>query len=265
MIFLKFGGSLITDKNQPQTPRPEVLRLLAQQIAEATQANPNMRLLLGHGSGSFGHNVADKFNTQFGASTQKEWRGFAEVWTVANRLNRMVVDSLIETGLSVLSLPPSASVISAGKNIVKMAVEPIRSAIDAGLIPVIQGDVVFDRQQGSTIVSTEQVFEFLAPHLKPSLVLLAGIEAGVYQDYPACKQVIPHITEANIQEFSIAASAATDVTGGMAVKVQQALSFCRLVQDLEVRIFSGEGVGTIRDALDGAPVGTLVSSISKSV
>ena len=259
MIFLKLGGSLITNKNQPQTPRPEVIRRLAKEIAEATQAKPNMRLLLGHGSGSFGHNVADKFKTQFGASTQDEWHGFAEVWTVANRLNRMVVDALVEAGLPVLSIPPSASVICEGKNIEKMAVEPICSTIDAGLIALVQGDVAFDRQQGATIVSTEQVFEFLAPYLTPSLVLLAGIEKGVYQDYPACEKVIPHITEANCEEFSIAISAATDVTGGMAAKVQQALSFCRLVQDLEVRIFSGEGVGTIRDALNGAPVGTLVS------
>jgi isopentenyl phosphate kinase len=263
MIFLKLGGSLITDKNQPRTPRLDVIRRIASDITKAFQSTPNMKLLLGHGSGSFGHFVADQFGTQLGASSEEEWYGFAQVWAAANQLNRMVVDSLLETGLPVLSFPPSASVISRNNSIEKLAIEPIRHALDAGLIPIVQGDVAFDRKQGSTIVSTEQIFEYLAPTLKPNLVLLAGIEAGVYGDYPTCEKIIKHITEANSQDFSIEASAAPDVTGGMATKVQQALTLCKLVENLEVRIFSGEGMGTIREALNGATVGTLLTSISK--
>ena len=264
MIFLKLGGSLITDKKQPQTPRLDVIHRIASEIAEAFQSTPNMRLLLGHGSGSFGHFVADKFGTQLGASSQEEWHGFAQVWAAANQLNRMVVDSLLNIGLPVVSFPPSASAISRNNAIEKLAIEPIRYTLDAGLIPIVQGDVAFDIKQGSTIISTEQVFEYLASTLKPHLVLLAGIEAGVYQDYPTCEKIIDHITEANSQDFSIEASAAPDVTGGMATKVQQALSLCRLVEDLEVRIFSGERMGTIRQALHGTAVGTLLTSISKS-
>jgi isopentenyl phosphate kinase len=259
MIFLKLGGSLITDKNKPQTPRPEVIHRLASEISAAYRKTPTMQLLLGHGSGSFGHSMADKHQTHLGASTQGEWLGFADVWRVANQLNRMVIDELHTVGLPVISFPPSSSAISANKDIVEMSVEPILRAFDAGLIPVVQGDVAFDRQQGSSIISTEQVFEFLAPHLNPTLILLAGIEAGVYRDFSAPEQIVPHISEKNSQELNVSDSYATDVTGGMAAKVQQALAFCKIVPKVEVRIFSGEHDGAVEEALVGTPHGTLVS------
>jgi isopentenyl phosphate kinase len=260
MIFLKLGGSLITDKNQPNTARREVIQRLADEIVQAYEANPNLKLLVGHGSGSFGHHAAKKYQTQKGASTAEDWHGFAEVWTVANRLNRIVVDSFLQAGLHVVSFPPSASVICEDNQIQQIAIEPLKYAIDVGLIPILQGDVAFDRKQGSTIVSTEQVFEFLVPDLKPSKVLLVGIEEGVYQDYPTCETLIPHIHEGNIDQFSITTSSAPDVTGGMTAKVQQAMSMCRLAKGLEVRIFSGERTGILEAAINGKPMGTLISS-----
>jgi isopentenyl phosphate kinase len=262
MIFLKLGGSLITKKEQPQTPRLEVISRLAHEIADVIHTHPGFRLLLGHGSGSFGHLIADQYQTHLGASSEKDWRGFAQVWTVANQLNRLVVDALLEEGLPILSMPPSASVISERGKIHKMTVEPIVNAIEVGLIPIVQGDVAFDREQGSSIISTEEVFTYLAPHLKPSLILLAGIEKGVLRDYPKTEEVIPLITEENIDDVAISPATGTDVTGGMQGKVHQALTLCQLVPDLEIRIFSGNEIGAVREALMGAPVGTLIKATS---
>ena len=262
MIFLKLGGSLITKKDQPQTARLEVISRLAQEIADVMRPHPELRLLLGHGSGSFGHLVADRYQTHEGASSKEEWRGFAQVWAVANQLNRLVVDAFLEKGLPILSMPPSASVISHKGKIQAMAIEPILHALKVGLIPLVQGDVAFDQEQGSSIISTEEVFAFLAPHLKPSLILLAGIEPGVYKNYPETDEVLSCITEENIHNLHISSASGTDVTGGMKDKVDQALSISRKVQDLEIRIFSGNEIGTVREALTGAPVGTLIKSSS---
>jgi isopentenyl phosphate kinase len=261
VIFLKLGGSLITDKAALQTPRLEVISRIAEEIKGAYEAIPDLKLLIGHGSGSFGHPVADRFQTQRGASSPEDWLGFVEVWKVANRLNRLVIDGLLQAGLPVLSFPPSASAISEGGYIRDMAVEPLRKALLAGLFPVVQGDVAFDEVQGSTILSTERVFEYLAPFLKPGLVLLAGLEPGVFASYKDKGHIIPRITLDNIDHFEIAASATVDVTGGMHAKVRQALSLCQMIPGLEVRIFSGETEGLLRDALVGEPVGTLITEL----
>ena len=56
----------------------------------------------------------------------------------------------------------------------------IRMALAAGLVPVIYGDVTFDEVRGGTILSTEDLFGFLARALNPERILLAGLEEAVF-------------------------------------------------------------------------------------
>ena len=55
LVFLKLGGSLITDKNTPRTARIEVLQRVGIEIKSALEQDSSLQILLGHGSGSFGH------------------------------------------------------------------------------------------------------------------------------------------------------------------------------------------------------------------
>jgi isopentenyl phosphate kinase len=260
MIFLKLGGSLITEKDQAQTVRYLILERTAMEIARARQKIPNLRLLIGHGSGSFGHVAAARYATNRGASTTAEWLGFAEVWAAAQRLNRFVVDAFLNEKLPALTFPPSASVVSAAGEIREMAYQPIAQAAEAGLLPIIYGDVAFDREQGAAIVSTETVFAYLAQHLRPSRVLIAGIESGVYADFPKSKKILPSIKAEDLDKIDMETTQAADVTGGMRGKVEAALTIASLSPQIEVRIFSGEEPGSIEDTLLGAKPGTLVKS-----
>jgi isopentenyl phosphate kinase len=260
MIFLKLGGSLITDKSRPEVCRQDVLERLAAEIAGAMARRPETALILGHGSGSFGHVVAARHGTHKGAASPEAWVGFAEVWMVANRLHRLVVDALLAAGLPAMSFPPSASAICDGGEIVQLAAEPIRLAVERGLLPIVAGDVAFDLRQGSSILSTERVFSYLAPRLHPTHLLLAGVEPGVIRGYPTGREVLAEVTHADLQAGGIGAASTTDVTGGMADKVQHALSMARDVPGLVVRIFSGVRPGEVEQALLGEPVGTLVRS-----
>jgi len=258
MIFLKLGGSLITDKNQPETPRLDVLRRVAHEIAAARASQPGLAMLLGHGSGSYGHQAASRFHTHLGAASEAEWLGFVEVWRIANLLHRLVVDALLEAGMPAISFPPSASAVTEAGEIVELASEPIARALSAGLLPVVAGDVAFDRQRGSTIISTERVFARLAEGLRPTHLLLAGVDRGVFVDYPQNTRIFDRLRESDLRPSTITGSAATDVTGGMADKVRQALAMARAVPGLQVRVFSGAEPGAIQSALTGEPVGTLI-------
>ena len=264
LIFLKLGGSLITDKQRPRAPRPEVLSRLAGEIGRALKAQPEISLVLGNGAGSFGHVPAKKYGTRQGVRTEQEWKGFAEIWREAAALNTMVTDALHAAGLPAIALHPSAAVMAEDGKVLAWDLAPMQAALSAGLLPVIHGDVIFDTQRGGTILSTEDLFDHLAIHLHPDKILLAGLEQGVWADYPACTQLIPEITPENIEEHlpALGGSNATDVTGGMASKVLQSLELLREIPDLRILIFSGEVPGAVERALGGAETWNVPPSLT---
>lgn len=255
-VFLKLGGSLITDKHAPQTARPDTILRLAEEIAAVFNQPPGCRLVLGHGSGSYGHIPARHYGTRLGVHTAEEWRGFIEVWRAAAALNRLMIDVFSDAGLPVIPFPPSACVTAEDGQVLIWELQPLESALAAGLIPVVYGDVVFDRVRGGTILSTEDLFAHLARALKPKRVLLAGLDPGVCSDFPECREVIPDIVPETFAEMQgqLGGSNAPDVTGGMAAKVAQALSMAAESPGLEVIIFSGETPGAVVGEMRGEPI-----------
>ncbi len=250
LVFLKLGGSLITDKHLADTPRLEVLALLAGEIARALHAQPQFSLLVGHGSGSFGHSAALRHNTRAGAHTPEQWRGFAEVAAAAGKLNRLVEDALRTAGVPVIDLRPSASAVCTDGALHTLATAPIAAALRNGLVPLVCGDVAIDTRRGATIVSTEDVFAFLAAELKPARILLAGSDPGVLDSFPS-GAVIPRLTPAMLASHAaqVKASHAPDVTGGMASKVQQMFALLNTQPTIAIQIFSGAESGCVHDHL----------------
>lgn len=260
LVFLKLGGSLITDKTRPYTPRLDILADLASQIAAVRSRIPDLRIVLGHGSGSFGHTAAKQHRTREGVSTREGWQGFTDVWFQASALNRFVMQALHEAWIPALAFPPSSMVTASDGKVLLWETTPLGMALAAGILPVIYGDVVFDEVRGGTILSTEDLFMYLAKHFFPERILLAGLEEAVWADYPARSQRVRKVTPESFNEFrqNIGKAAGADVTGGMESKVRQMLELVQAVPGLTVRIFSGEQHGNLAFALEGQQIGTLI-------
>ncbi|MCS7060854.1 MAG: isopentenyl phosphate kinase [Anaerolineae bacterium] len=265
MIFLKLGGSLITDKTRDNTPRPEVIARLAREVAMVLPAL-STPLLIGHGSGSFGHAAARRYGTRAGLRDAESWRGFAAVSVAAARLNRIVADALHEAGIPVFSVLPSASARCQDGALRYLDTRPVRAALRNGIVPLVMGDVALDDARGVTIVSTEEVFAYLVnefagdPHLRVTRVLLAGETEGVYAGGDP-SQVIPRITPANWETVraGVGGSRGADVTGGMASKVQDMLRLVSEHPDVTACIFSGLIDRNVARALTGQSIGTLIA------
>ena len=103
---------------------------------------------------------------------------------------------------------------------------------------------------------------YLAHHLPPQRILLAGLEAAVWADFPARRQRVPKVTRANFDSISekIGGSHGTDVTGGMKSKVEEMLALVHDIPQLSVQIFSGEEAGNVEKVLAGEALGTIVAS-----
>lgn len=254
LVFVKLGGSVITEKSRAETARPEVIARLGAEVARALNGASPPRLIVGHGSGSFGHMAARRYGTRDGVQGDAAWRGFADVAAAAARLNRIVTDLFWAAGVPVWSLQPSASARCRAGNLETLDSAPVEEALSHGLVPLVYGDVALDSALGGTIISTEEIFRFLARRLNPARVILVGIVDGVYDSDPLSARSARRITEITAANWpavrgTLAGSHAVDVTGGMLSKVEQMVGLVREMPGMTVQIISGERPGSLESAL----------------
>jgi isopentenyl phosphate kinase len=231
LILLKLGGSLITEKARPETPRREVIARLAGEIARASRESP-CRLILGHGSGSFGHVAARESGIAQGLRSPEQLPGISRTQGRAAALHHILIEALLKAGALPYSIAPSSCLISDGGRPVELAADPLLLALDHGLLPVLYGDVVMDRAWGVSICSTEKVFEIGARTLLDHghtirRALWLGETDGLYD---AGGRTVPRISAGDFERAAgaIGAPAGTDVTGGMLHRVETALALARL-------------------------------------
>jgi isopentenyl phosphate kinase len=250
VILLKLGGSLITDKTRPETPRREVIGRLAGEIARAT-AGASFSLVVAHGSGSYGHVAARRHGIGQGPLSAEQLAGACHTQERAAVLHHIVVAALIEAGARAFSLAPSSCVVAAGGQPVEISLEPLLLALERGLLPVLYGDVVLDREWGASICSTERLFRLLAPRLQSSglcirRALWLGETDGLWD---AAGRTVPRVTAATFAaaQEAIGAAAGTDVTGGMRHRLETAMDLAGL--DIPSLLANGLTPGLLERAL----------------
>ncbi len=254
LTFVKLGGSIITDKRGQEAADLPIIGRLAHELSSGHQARHG--LIIGHGSGSFGHLYAARYGVHRGLRDDANWMGFALTARATRRLHGILIDALLAAGIPALSLQPSASLRTSGGTITHWDTDTIAYALRRNLVPIIHGDISFDNAQGSAIVSTEALFSYLALHtsLKPDHMILVG-ETSIYTADPFLNpnaQPIDHITEENIDDIlrGTTGSRAVDVTGGMHSKLAAMWRLLQDLPDLDIHIISARP-GLLADTLRG--------------
>lgn len=264
IVLVKLGGSLLTDKRGKEKPRREIIARVAAEIAAARSAGCP-RLVLGHGSGSFGHVAAHRHGFGEPATPpQQRIAGFAEVAASAARLHRIVVEALLEAGERPASLPPSGWMMARSGRPVRCCLDPLYAALDSGLLPVVHGDPILDSRLGATIASTEMVLSTLAQkllHRGHALrrALWLGETPGVLD---AHGETIPSLDVPAFFRLNddLRGASGVDVTGGIRLRVETALRLARL--GISSSLCDGREPDLLRRALLGesAP-GTLIAGL----
>ncbi|MBA4420787.1 MAG: hypothetical protein C0391_06540 [Anaerolinea sp.] len=264
--FLKLGGSLITNKDLPYTVETGTLNRISGEIHDYISTNPDNRLIIGHGSGSFGHTSAALYKTWHGVRTGEDWVGFSKVCHDARSLNQLVTQALIQAGVPAISFPPSAQVTCTDHRITRWDTSQIEQSLHYGLVPVVFGDTVLDANIGGTILSTEELFFHLAGIIQPESILLAGIEAGVWMDFPSRSRLIPLITPGSYpaQKIQILESASPDVTGGMSSKIENMLRLVGDFPQVTIQVFAGIEPWSVANALNGVQIGTTIRNTERN-
>lgn len=227
LVFVKIGGGSITDTAQQQVAKPEVIERLLREIHRACEES-NFDVIIGHGSGSFGHVVAHRYQVNHGLINDQSRIGASLTIKAAHDLDQIVIGVGTMIDMPLFPFAASSFSIANDERITDGFVGGIAKAIELGFIPVIFGDVMIDTKQGVSIASTEEIFRFVAGELKPTRVVFGTDVDGLYDKNPIENhdaQLVRKIDvsgDAEQMELSLMGAGGakkTDVTGGMKSKI----------------------------------------------
>ena len=220
LILIKLGGSLISDKEKVSVARTGVIKKLGQQIKRILTEDKNLSLIIATGAGGFGHPVAKKYRNDLA-------KGLPFIRAAVRKLNKIVVDTMINYGVKAISVSPSSIATYKGGKMVALLDSDIVALLKKNIIPVFHADLVNDRTLGTSILSMDRFLVDLAIFFKNKdfevkRVIFVGTTPGVFDKNG---KTIPKITKKDfpkIQEIFYEGRG-VDVSGGMKYKVKECL------------------------------------------
>lgn len=226
-VFVKLGGSYITDKDKPETMREDrvlaAARMLRKAVDETAGRGDRLSLILGHGAGSFGHIQAKEYDAVAGIHPEKGWEGLHRIRESMARMNALFLELCSREDLFPVTVSPFAVAQAKDGRVSRIDAANVVELLRRGQIPLIHGDVIPDTKRGFTIASTEMLMSALADHVQFDEVVMAAKTAGVLDDKGG---TVPVINRANFAEVArhLRGSSSPDVTGGMKAKIEGLLS-----------------------------------------
>jgi len=245
LAIVKLGGSLITQKEKPLTINLQVIDAIGNALSKSD--NP---LILVHGGGSFGHYFADKYGLTTKPSKVSA-EGVSKTRMSMLELNLKILNCLDKHGLNPYPLPPS--------NFVQLSIKEKRklflALVDYGLTPVTYGDVLL-KSKGFYVLSGDEITRMLSEALKPIRVIFLLNVDGIFRDLNQPDSLIEELKPEDLTKIQVK-SIDMDVTGGMRIKVKEAI---RMAKDgIDVMFINGTNQERILRALKGELLkGTLI-------
>tara|TARA_Y100001978_G_scaffold21425_1_gene17464 strand:+ start:1372 stop:2145 length:774 start_codon:yes stop_codon:yes gene_type:complete len=250
-VILKWGGGLITRKSNLCEANYGVIDSLSE-ICRRSDKN----LVIIHGAGSFGHLKAKKYRLAEGNIPGIDQNtGVKEVRNDMLELNSIVVKSLQNHGLSVMTYPPHKWATGTGPNF--SGELPIHEGIT-----VVYGDVVDDSEKGFGILSGDDLMFRYATELldvERAVFAIGGVD-GILRVPPEHAKPEDLIEVWSPQmEFEGEHASDIDVTGGIGLKAARGAMIAE--KGVDVLIINGEIPERVLSAINGQSVkGTRIVS-----
>lgn len=237
---LKLGGSVVTEKDEPETVDAAALERAARALAGRED------LLVVHGGGSFGHHHADRYGVSTTDGTHDPV-AIRDIHGAMTRLNGAVVEALAAVDVPALPVHPLSAAHRDTDGSLTLPAGQVRTMQAEGFVPVLHGDGVVHAGEGATVLSGDELVVVLADALDADRVGVCSAVPGVYDENG---DVVDHISSLDEVGDALGDSDATDVSGGMAGKVRELLAL-----DAPAFVFDLDGLEAF---LDGRNPGTRI-------
>lgn len=257
IYFIKYGGSVVTDKRKPCSISAEDIVSLNKQIAYLRQKSDDL-FVIGNGGGSFGHYYAQEYQLYDDIVTKQTFLGICRGKCGNDYLNRLIVEDLLNRDLAVCSVRISVPyLLEHNEN----SWQEIISCLKNHIIPVLYGDILFYPEKKHNIISTEQAFVDLSHYLhfyfhdeyEIAKFILCTDTNGVLDD---TNNTIPLLaTDTQNRSVFWTDNGTFDVTGGMKKKVEKSFELAEIAP---VQIVNGHEPDCIIRAVRNEIIGTLI-------
>jgi isopentenyl phosphate kinase len=269
--LVKIGGDLLADKLQVGSVNLAATERLCREFSNAVRSAEDVRMVLVHGTGGFGHTVARRWQVELNSGNA------ALVCEAAHAVRGSVLDlhsHVLETlrakNLLLCSFSPYQFFTRGVDGSYRVSALSVEAAIRSGYVPVLHGDMVYDEREVMSICSSETVIVELAKAIREvdtemqveKVIVACGLEGVLLNVEEPGSGIFKVIDSSNIESVhaSLRDHDGVDVTGGMRHKVQRALELARM--GVETLIVNGGEQGRLEAALKGEDVvGTLVRAM----
>jgi isopentenyl phosphate kinase len=250
VIIIKLGGSILTDKNIPNSMRNDVIDSLISQISDNYQSSNQPNLIIIHGAGSFGHPIANSFSIQNGLNQNipNQTLGLTKTHQSVMKLNTKIVDSFLSRDIPVLSLTTS-SVFFQEDSILKFTgIDQIGSLLKLGIIPILFGDILLHDTKNFSILSGDRViYEICKSFSSPmntkykieKIIFCFDKDGIIISNTEKDSKVIQNIKSKDLDLISLKKfENSVDVTGNIRGKLEEIKKICNL--GIPVQLINGQ-------------------------
>lgn len=261
-VVIKWGGSLITDKEKMCTPDVETIHSLSEIMRRCV--DEGLDIIIVHGAGSFGHLRAKHWKLNEGLidsysfTEQDDCKNQKEAVSIVRKemltLNSFVCQSLENLGLTTSVKSPHNWARNTGSNFDGDILDTFSDYHDS--ICITYGDVVdCDSQQSFGILSGDDLVVRLCeeiPNVKRLVFAIGGVD-GILKRPPedTIEDDLIEVWSPDLK-FEGLHNSEIDVTGGIGLKAARGAEVAKL--GIDVLIVNGSYPQRVFDACNGIEV-----------
>lgn len=191
------------------------------------QARQDFDLILIHGAGAAGHQLAKQYQLSSGTlGDEQKFTGALLTCAANQRLNNTLFEIFASRGVRIFPVHTASTIIQKNKAIAYCDMHLIRAALQRNCWPMLYGEMVFDEELEMSICSGDAISAFLARELGAQKIFFASDIDGIFNKDPHLHKDAKLIKKTSLSELlnsadiKMTGSHNVDVTGGLCGKIK---------------------------------------------
>jgi isopentenyl phosphate kinase len=243
LTVIKLGGALLTEKSIPYTTRNGVVPAVVREIQQCREAGLIEDLIVIHGVGSYGHPPVLEYKLHKGFKEARQLLDLSTTQQSVNSFRMELASEFIQAGVPVNLIHLSSFCVSDKGTFQSPYLEALTGFLSLGMVPLVGGDMVYDRSMGFSVGSGDFLAVFLAKALPVSRLIFATDVDGIYTADPKIDPSAPLLKRIEVNKMEqvlkdLDISDGKDASGAMRGKLQA-------IKTLEQRIHAGLDVSIL--------------------